>query len=107
MFETQTTDEGIVFAVYVQPRASANAVAGVHENALKIRLTAPPVDNAANRMCIRFLSKTLGIPASRMEILAGHGSRKKKLLIRFPEGSDPKAAGDEIIRILQPLSRSR
>ncbi len=91
--------------MYVQPRASANAVAGLHENSLKIRLTAPPVDNAANRMCMRFLSRILGISASRVEIVSGHGSRKKKVLIRFPEGRDPKTAGREITEKLNHLSR--
>ncbi len=103
MLETRTTAEGIVFSIYVQPRASANAVSGLHENAVKIRLTAPPVDNAANKMCIKFLSGQLKIPASRMEIIAGHAGRNKKVLIRFPDGSDAKQAAREINGQLQAL----
>lgn len=106
MIESRITAQGILFWVYVQPRASANAVAGLHENALKIRLTAPPVDNAANKMCCKFLSGQLKIPASRMEIVSGRSSRKKKVLIRFPEGSDPKAAGKEIKQQLRGLAGS-
>jgi len=74
--------EGIVFDVLVQPRASRNSIAGAHDGALKIRLTAPPVDNAANRMCIKFLAKCLGISKSRLEIIAGHAGRRKQVLFR-------------------------
>jgi uncharacterized protein len=78
-------------------------VTGIHQNALKIRLTAPPVDNAANKMCIKFLSSQLKIPASRMEIVSGHTGRKKKVLIRYPEGDDPGQSGREIIIRLEAL----
>ena len=50
--------EGIVIKVFIQPRSSKNMIAGLYKDALKIKLTAPPVEGAANRMCINFLSKT-------------------------------------------------
>lgn len=86
------TDQGIVFKVFVQPRASRNAVAGRHGDALKVRITAPPVEGEANKMCTAFLAKTLGLPKSSLEIVAGHTGRSKQVLIRWPDaGSEPSA----------------
>ena len=83
---TRTTDDGIVISVLVQPRASKCQVAGVHGGAVKLRLTAPPVEGAANKMCIAFLAKTLGLPKSAVEIVAGHTSRTKQVLVRPAPG---------------------
>jgi uncharacterized protein (TIGR00251 family) len=85
MLNIRNTPDGIVFKVLIQPRSSKNMIAGLHGDALKIKLTAPPVDNAANRMCINFLAKTLGVSKSSLEIIAGHTSRNKQVLLR----SDP------------------
>jgi len=76
------TGDGIVVNVFVQPRASRNQVAGLHGEAVKLRLTAPPVEGAANKMCIAFLSELLGVPKSTLEIVAGHSSRSKQVLVR-------------------------
>jgi uncharacterized protein YggU (UPF0235/DUF167 family) len=57
-------------------------IAGLYGDALKIKLTAPPVNNAANRMCIKFLAKTLGISKSSIDIIAGHTSRNKRVLLQ-------------------------
>jgi len=76
------TADGIVVNVLVQPRASRNQVAGLHGEALKLRLTAPPVEGAANKMCLAFLADLLGVPKSSLEIVAGHSSRSKQVLIR-------------------------
>jgi uncharacterized protein (TIGR00251 family) len=63
--------------VYVQPRASKTEVAGMHGDALKIRLTAPPVDYAANTALIEFVAGKLGIPKSSIRIAAGATGRRK------------------------------
>jgi len=76
------TPEGVIFKVLVQPRSSKNMISGLHDGALKIKLTAPPVDNAANQMCLKFLAKSLGISKSRIEISAGYNSRHKQILLR-------------------------
>jgi uncharacterized protein (TIGR00251 family) len=76
------TGDGIVVNVFLQPRASRNQVAGRHGEALKLRLTAPPVEGAANKMCVAFLSEILGVPKSTLEIVAGHSSRSKQVLVR-------------------------
>ena len=75
--------EGLVIKVAVVPRASRNQVAGLKENALKIKLTAPPVEGAANKACLQFLSKALGLPKSSLTIVSGESSRTKRILIRL------------------------
>lgn len=82
MLSIQKNSQGIVFKVLVQPRSSKNMLAGLHNDALKVRLTAPPVNNAANRMSIKFLAKALGVPKSSLEIVSGHTSRNKQVLLR-------------------------
>jgi uncharacterized protein len=83
----QETPQGIVIKIYVQPRSSRNKIIGLHGDSLKIAIQAPPVDDAANRMCIEFLSKSLGHPRSAIEILSGHSSRMKRILLKLAPGS--------------------
>lgn len=61
----------------VQPRASADEIVGVHGNAVKVRVTAPPVENAANEALVRFIAATFDIPARSVTIVAGLSSRTK------------------------------
>ena len=77
--------EGITFTIFVQPRSAKNMIVGLHGEALKIKLTAPPVDNAANKMCVKFLAKSLGVSKSQIEIISGHTSRTKQILLRSNE----------------------
>jgi len=74
-------DDSLEIHVFVQPRSSMNKVVGVIDNRLKIKLKAPPVDGAANKMCIQFLAKLLHVPKSHIEILSGQSSRQKKIRI--------------------------
>jgi hypothetical protein len=64
-------------SVRVQPRASRDEIAGRYRDALKIRLTAPPVEGAANEALVKFLAKTLDIPARAITILSGASARTK------------------------------
>jgi uncharacterized protein (TIGR00251 family) len=80
---------GVRIAVRVQPRAAKSECAGLHGSELRIRLTAPPVDGAANEALIRFLADTLGVPARRVTITAGLTSRSKSVLV---EGVSAAAA---------------
>ena len=68
-------------SVYVQPRASKTALAGMHGDCLKVRLAAPPVDNAANVALIEFFADTLGIAKRDVRIVSGLSSRRKVLEI--------------------------
>jgi uncharacterized protein len=70
--------EGAVrFAVRVQPRASRDEIAGVHGEALKVRLRAPPVDGAANEALIAFLAARLAVAKQQIRVVAGASSRAK------------------------------
>lgn len=71
------TAGGVRFSVRVQPRASVTEITGVYGDALKARLTAPPVDGAANEALIDLLSSTFGIPTKAITIVAGASSRTK------------------------------
>jgi uncharacterized protein (TIGR00251 family) len=63
--------------VRVQPRSSVTQVTGVFGDALRVRLTAPPVDGAANEALVELLSRTFDIPRRSITIVAGAGSRTK------------------------------
>lgn len=65
----------------VIPRASKNIVQGLHGDALKIRLQAPPVEGKANQALIRFIAKEWGIPKSSITILSGETGRNKRIRI--------------------------
>lgn len=65
------------FSVRVQPRASNNQIAGVHGDALKVRLTAPPVDGAANKELIEFLADIFDVGRQSIRIVGGESSRSK------------------------------
>jgi len=81
MLSIQKNPRGAIFKVLVKPRSFKNILTGIHDDALGIKLTAPPVDNAANRMCIKFLAKALDVPKSSLEIISGHTSRNKRVLL--------------------------
>jgi uncharacterized protein (TIGR00251 family) len=75
-------EEGAVLKVSVLPKSSREELAGIHDRALRLRLTAPPVEGAANAACIAFLSRLLRIPKSRLLIIRGHHSRQKWIRIQ-------------------------
>ncbi len=76
------TSAGLVVRLHVQPRARRCEIAGVHNGALKVKVTAPPVDDAANRAILEYFSTALKLPKSNLEILAGGKSRDKILRVR-------------------------
>lgn len=69
--------DGVLLAVKVQPRASRNEIGAALGNELRIKVTAPPVDAAANEALVRLLADALECPRSRVELLRGHTSRHK------------------------------
>jgi len=81
MLFIRENSRGIKFKVFIQPRSSKNMIVGLYGDALKIKLKAPPVDGAANKMCIQYLAKCLKVPKSSLEIISGHTSRSKMILL--------------------------
>lgn len=81
MIPVRDTPLGATFSVRVQPRASRNAIAGEMGDALKLALTAPPVEGKANQACVEFLSKLLKVPRSSVTIAAGETSRNKVIRV--------------------------
>lgn len=77
----ESTPAIAVIPIRIQPRASKNEVALMENGKLKIRLTAPPVDGAANEALVRFLAERLSIAKSRVEIISGHAGREKIIRI--------------------------
>jgi uncharacterized protein (TIGR00251 family) len=75
--DLRDTGGGITLRVRVQPRASRDALGGERDGALVVRLTAPPVEGAANEALARFLGKTLGVAPSAVRVVTGASSRNK------------------------------
>ena len=79
----------LTLQVHVQPRASRNEIVGPHGDALKVRITAPPVEGKANAHLIQFLAKTFRVPKSHITLASGEASRCKVLRIQSPQSLPP------------------
>ena len=88
MIPIHDTQDGATFAVKVQPRAKKNAISGELGDALKLSLTAPPVDGQANHACIEFFSKLLKVPRSSVTIASGESSRRKIIRVAGLSAAD-------------------
>ena len=106
MLTIKDTDDGLTFSVYVQPRASKCAIVGVHQQALKIRLTAPPVEGAANKQCIEVLAKALGLPKSQLAIAGGHSHRLKQISVSGKTSPLSKSERNTLKQTLAALARA-
>lgn len=71
----------LTLRVRVQPRAARNGLAGQREGALVVRLTAPPVEGAANKALTRLLGRTLGVAPSAVRIVSGARARQKRVAV--------------------------
>ncbi|NLV30661.1 MAG: YggU family protein [Acidobacteria bacterium] len=80
--DIRETAEGVEVRLHVQPRAKRTEIAGTHNRALKLKVAAPPVDDAANHAVIRFLASVLGVARSSIAIAAGTKSRDKTVRVR-------------------------
>jgi uncharacterized protein (TIGR00251 family) len=78
--------------VRVQPRASREGLAGLRQGALVVRLTAPPVEGAANAALLRLLGQALGLAPSALELLRGRTGREKLVLARGLDAASARAA---------------
>jgi len=79
--DLRDTADGLTLRVRVKPRAARDALGGEREGALVVRLSAPPVEGAANEALARFLGKTLGIAPSAVRILKGLTGRQKLVAV--------------------------
>jgi uncharacterized protein (TIGR00251 family) len=91
MLKISDTPTGAIFAVRLHPRAKKNAITGTLGDALKISLTAPPIEGRANHACIEFLADLLKLPRSSITIAAGQASRNKLIRISGVSAADVEA----------------
>lgn len=89
------TKEGWLIAVHAQPGAKKSAVAGLHGDALKVRVAAPPVEGKANDALTAFVAKALGLPRRAVSIVKGESSREKLLFIADTEADPARLLHEE------------
>jgi uncharacterized protein (TIGR00251 family) len=92
--------EGIILNIRVQPGARRSAIAGLHGDALKIAVTAPPEDGRANKMVLELLRESLNLKRSQIELFSGATHRDKQVLIRG-------FGRDELTRRIQALTSAK
>ncbi|GGB02915.1 DUF167 family protein YggU [Agarivorans gilvus] len=80
----QLDGENLLLQVYVQPKASRDAIVGVHGDELKIAITAPPIDGKANQHLSKYLAKQCKVAKSQVSILRGELGRHKCISINQP-----------------------
>lgn len=81
-FTVRDTAQGAQFALRVQPRASRNAVSGVMGDAVKLAITAPPVDGKANQAVVEYLAELFQVSKSSIVIVSGETGRNKLIAVR-------------------------
>ena len=82
IIQVKESKKGLTFEIQVTPRASLAEITGWQDGALKLKVTAQPVEGAANFACINLLAEALQLKKSQLEILAGEKSRKKIVLVK-------------------------
>jgi uncharacterized protein len=87
----EATASGVRIRLRVQPRATRTEVVGVHGDALRVRLTAPPVDGAANEALVRFLAERLGVARSMVRLVAGETARTKVVSVEGLSAPEARA----------------
>ncbi len=85
MQPVEKVDNGIRLHIFLQPKASKDAFIGEHNGELKITLTAPPIDGAANAYLLKFLSKQFKVPKSSIQLEKGELNRHKQVFIPEPK----------------------
>jgi uncharacterized protein (TIGR00251 family) len=78
---TELPNKSLSLNVYVQSRASRNRLAGMHGKAVKLCITAPPVDDKANTAVLAYLAKLFGLPKAALQIKTGRQARNKQIII--------------------------
>jgi uncharacterized protein (TIGR00251 family) len=99
MLKTTEKAGGVEFEVLARPKAAGNEVAGVHDGALRVAVTAPPEKGKANAAILRLLAEILDVSLSSIRIVAGETSRRKRV---YAEGI---SEGELLIRVESALRR--
>jgi uncharacterized protein len=94
----ERTRDGLRVHVLAQPRASRDAIVGVHDGQLKVALTAPPVDGEANAALVAFFAKALRVPKRRVSLVQGEASRRKTVLVEGDAGAHEEALVALLVR---------
>jgi uncharacterized protein (TIGR00251 family) len=81
MFTVHQISSGVTFAVRIHPRAKKNAITGEVGGAVKVSLTAPPIEGRANEACVEFFAKLLEVPRSSVTIASGQSSRNRTIRV--------------------------
>jgi hypothetical protein len=89
------TTAGWLLSVHAQPGAKKSAVAGLHGDALKIRVAAPPVEGRANDALTAFVAKSLGLPKRAVSLVKGESSREKLLLVADASADPARLLSDK------------
>ena|SRR5438045_43280 len=100
MIPIQQTAKGVTFAVKVHPRARKNAITGIVGDALKLALTAPPVEGKANQSVIEFFAEVFEIPRSSVTIASGETRRQKVIRISGLSGETVRQRLEQIVKDL-------
>lgn len=79
MIEIVEREGSVIFGVHVVPRASRDGIEGEHAGALKVRVTAPPIEDRANEAVRRLLARCLNVPVAAVRIVAGERSKAKRI----------------------------
>ena len=80
-----TSQDGLVLRLYIQPKASRDAIIGLHGDEVKVAITAPPVDGQANAHLVKFLAKQFRVAKSQVLIEKGELGRHKQIKIVHPQ----------------------
>ncbi len=96
MIAISPTVTGVLLMLHVKPRASRDEIGGEHDGALKVAVTAPPVNGKANAAVIKLLAKAFGVSRSSIEIVGGTSSRRKRVAIDGISVADARTAMQQL-----------
>ena len=90
----------LLLTLHVQPGAKMSAFAGLHGEALKIRIQAPPLEGRANLELCRFIAREFGVATGQVQLLSGESSRHKRICVHNPEHMP-----EDLLHLLPPMPR--
>lgn len=105
MIPLRETAAGVLFQIRVVPRASRGGVAGIQGEALKLRITDPPVEGRANEACIRLIAELLGVKRAQVAIVAGQTARTKTVAVAGLSGPEAAALLGALLQAPEKDSR--